>query len=57
MKCPVCNGAGRLLEDRIDYDEIWTACTACHQTGKVNIFWKISYWFWDTKLAAWLFNF
>jgi DnaJ-class molecular chaperone len=56
MKCPICNGEGRLLEDCIDYNEIGDDCNACKGTGKVSIWWKIQCWFWDTKLAEWIYH-
>jgi DnaJ-class molecular chaperone len=57
MKCPICEGKGKLLEDVMYGDELWEPCTACKSTGKVNLWWKIQCWFFDTKLAAWLYDF
>jgi hypothetical protein len=57
MECPICKGGGYLVEDVIDYDEIQMPCVACKETGKVNLWWMFLYWWYDTKLAAWLYKF
>ena len=48
MKCPHCNGKGGWYEDFGEGTIIDEPCGECLCTGKVNIFYIIRLWFWQS---------
>jgi len=48
MKCPICKGEG-VLAEFIDLvlGSYYSPCGACNKTGKVSLWWMISYLFWS----------
>lgn len=49
MKCPICEGEGRLVEYSLpELGTAWNPCGACKESGTVSIWWMLRYWFWNT---------
>jgi len=43
IKCPICHGNGRWVEDVIDNDVLYTPCNSCRETGKVSMWYIVKY--------------
>ena len=59
MKCPMCGGDGGWYETHAEYIQEYYECGACEESGKVSLWWMITFWFWNTVpvwYIEWLYD-